>query len=280
MVKFCPTCKKVYPITTTVCPGCHGTNLMRFCQNCKKMVPSGATACPVCGDRDTAEAHTNTQERVKTKKEKKRAFPVFIVLFLLIGSGIATWWFLFSRVNKVTLNHASLNLVEGETATLESKIYPKWSFARETEWSSSSSKIATVDSNGNVTGVKKGTCTIFFTADGHSCGCKITVKKDGTDLAEIYKTIKGDGFYCTLAQDESYIEIDTNPNDEEYYLKDDEGAEYVVKANKALGLPDAVTIKMSQTRALDGRQMETYEDITISWTYHPDHGLDVLYEVR
>jgi hypothetical protein len=33
---------------------------------------------------------------------------------------------------------------------------------------------------------------------------------------------------------------------------------------------------MEQTRALDGRQSETWEDFSASWTYHPDNGLDVL----
>jgi len=145
---------------------------------------------------------------------------------------------------------------------------------------SSNESVATVDETGKVTAIKKGLCAIIYTADGMTSGCHITVKKDGIDLAEVYKAIGGEGYYCKLARDESYLMIDTNPEDEEYYLKESVGAQYVIKANMELNLPEAVTPKMGQTRALDGRQPETYEDIEVSWTYHPDTGLEVLYEVR
>lgn len=148
------------------------------------------------------------------------------------------------------------------------------------KWESSDEDIAEVDQEGKVTAKAKGTCYITLSMKGIKKSCDIFVKKEGTDLAEVYKTIKGDGFYCTLARDESYLEIDTNPNDEEYYLKEDIGSAYIIAANEVLGLPDSVAMKMSQTRALDGRQTETYGDITVSWTYHPDNGLDVLYEVK
>lgn len=52
MVKFCPVCKKIHPIGTTVCPNCHSKNLTRFCQNCKKIIPNGMRSCPTCGDAD------------------------------------------------------------------------------------------------------------------------------------------------------------------------------------------------------------------------------------
>ena len=43
-----------------------------------------------------------------------------------------------------------------------------------------------------------------------------------------------------------------------------------------LGTPDAVTAQMQATRALDGMQTATWEDVTARWTYHPDDGLDVI----
>lgn len=48
--------------------------------------------------------------------------------------------------------------------------------------------------------------------------------------------------------------------------------------NKALELPDSLETKMGQTRSIDGRQTEEYDNVTVSWTYHPDKGLEVLYE--
>ena len=102
MVKFCPTCKKIYPISTTVCPGCHGTNLMRFCQNCKKILPPGAISCPGCGDTDTTQIKTGGENQSKgenTKKKKPKIIPIFL-LFLLAGG--AAWWFFFSSLTLPT----------------------------------------------------------------------------------------------------------------------------------------------------------------------------------
>lgn len=279
MVKFCSKCKKILPIEVAFCPTCGNQNLLQFCQNCKKIVPNGMRSCPTCGDGDT-EARTSAQERVKPKKKKKRVFPVFIVLFLLIGAAIAAWWFFFSSVDKVTLGPKEIELTEGETATIEYEISPKWAIPRDVEWESSDEDVAEVNQDGEVTAKEKGKCRITLSMKGFKKSCEIVVKKEGTDLAEVYTNIKGDDFYCTLARDESYMEIDTNPNDEEYYLKEDIGAAYIIVANEALGLPDSIAMKMSQTRALDGRQTETYGDLTISWIYHPDHGLEVLYNVR
>lgn len=46
----------------------------------------------------------------------------------------------------------------------------------------------------------------------------------------------------------------------------------------ALGAPDSVFTKMTQTRALDGLVSESWGHWEASWTYHPDNGLDVLIE--
>lgn len=44
----------------------------------------------------------------------------------------------------------------------------------------------------------------------------------------------------------------------------------------ALDIPDAVMNHMQATRALDGTQTDSWGELTASWTYHPDNGLDVL----
>jgi len=91
--------------------------------------------------------------------------------------------------------------------------------------------------------------------------------------------------YCTftwaeVGEDGSYLFIDTNPYDE-----DDNGLAYpdayyaVENINKALGLPSSLIKEMGETTRLDGKQSRTYEDLglEISWTYHPDDGLEVTY---
>ena len=47
---------------------------------------------------------------------------------------------------------------------------------------------------------------------------------------------------------------------------------------KTLGLPDSLYDEMCETNALMGRQTESYEYYDVSWSYHPDNGLDVIFK--
>jgi len=44
----------------------------------------------------------------------------------------------------------------------------------------------------------------------------------------------------------------------------------------AIPVPSYVTSRMDQTRALDGMQREKFDTYDISWSYHPDNGLDIV----
>ncbi len=44
-----------------------------------------------------------------------------------------------------------------------------------------------------------------------------------------------------------------------------------------LDVPDSTIAKIEGTRALDGTQSDTYDDITVQWSYHPDNGLDLIF---
>ena len=60
-----------------------------------------------------------------------------------------------------------------------------------------------------------------------------------------------------------------------------EGAlEAIQYANKEFGFSGAVYSKMMETSALMGRQSEENDKYRVSWTYHPDDGLEVTYEKK
>lgn len=59
------------------------------------------------------------------------------------------------------------DVMESTTTQLSVKAYPS-SASKKVTWRSSNTKIATVDSSGRVTGVKKGTCTIYATSTVNS----------------------------------------------------------------------------------------------------------------
>lgn len=87
-----------------------------------------------------------------------------------------------------------------------------------------------------------------------------------------------------------YFCIDTYPDEYERMdellvalLKDDaqEGAlEAIRYANRELGFNGSVYNDMLETTALMGRQHEENDKYEVSWTYHPDDGLEVTYEKK
>lgn len=46
-----------------------------------------------------------------------------------------------------------------------------------------------------------------------------------------------------------------------------------------VNVPASVRSKMYATRSLDGRQSGEWDDISASWSYHPDDGLDLILEL-
>ena len=67
---------------------------------------------------------------------------------------------------------------KGDSITLKATIKPAETTDKTLSWTSSNSKVATVDENGNVTAKKEGTCVITTTTSNiKKAKCKITVKK-------------------------------------------------------------------------------------------------------
>ena len=77
---------------------------------------------------------------------------------------------------KVKLNKTKATVAKGRTLTLKATMTPSSSTDKLT-WTSSNKKVATVDKNGKVKALKKGTVTITVkSASGKKATCKIIVK--------------------------------------------------------------------------------------------------------
>ncbi|KSU81708.1 Uncharacterized conserved protein YjdB, contains Ig-like domain [Fictibacillus enclensis] len=79
----------------------------------------------------------------------------------------------------IILSKPSLSLIVNNTASLKATIAPSTATNKEVSWTSSNTKVAAVDANGNVKGNKAGTATITATAKGNSAVKKsitVTVK--------------------------------------------------------------------------------------------------------
>ncbi len=47
----------------------------------------------------------------------------------------------------------------------------------------------------------------------------------------------------------------------------------------ALEMPTSIVTKIENTRALDGTQSDSWDGIEVSWSYHPDTGIDMVLEL-
>lgn len=91
-----------------------------------------------------------------------------------------------------------------------------------------------------------------------------------------------DDLTVSVAEDGSYMTIDNNPLNLKggSIIWNDAGLKHVKLTNRSLGLPDWLYEEMANTRAIDGRQKEIFKDVTVTWSYHPNQGLEVIYRTN
>ncbi|MBQ8070492.1 MAG: Ig-like domain-containing protein [Bacteroidales bacterium] len=115
-------------------------------------------------------------------------------------------------VTSVSLDKKSLHLNKGGSYTLNATIYPSNATVRTISWTSSNASVASVDSNGKVTGTGAGEATITAEADGVSATCEIRVKLP-------FESLSLDKTSVTMTEGESSsIMAIVKPSDAEYTM--------------------------------------------------------------
>jgi ribosomal protein L40E len=255
-----------------------------FCVKCGAEVAPGNVFCPKCGhkvgeklaaDNTSSQANTNLQP----KAPKKKMIGIIIGALVAIAAIVAI--ILFARgvqAKDITLNKKNASVKVGEIVSLSYTINPSDTKDKTVTWTSSNELIAQVN-GGTITGVNEGDCTITVsTKNGKTDTCTITVLPAGPDLPALYNEYCTSTF-ATVANDGSYLSVDTNPDDEDEYF-DYEAYAAIVAINEALGLPESVLNRMNQTRSMDGIQSYSTDELEITWTYHPDKGMEVNYTIK
>ncbi len=212
-------------------------------------------------------------------KQIKRVSMIFTILACVITSIFTLTACGKVAVENVVLDKSTATIKVEETLQLIGTVIPNDATESTISWQSSANTVATVSASGLVTGIGEGTCTITASADGKFAVCVITVKKKAPDLRALYNALS-DKYGWTLGSDGSYLSADTNIYDLDDYTNT--SIAYSIKdMNEDLGLPDSLWNDMLQTTWSMGKQQETYESIGIkvSWTYHPDKGLEVTYKL-
>ncbi len=72
----------------------------------------------------------------------------------------------------------------------------------------------------------------------------------------------------------TYVELST------FDKKQSDSLDGIKFINEKLGFTDALYSKMLQTTTLMGRQTKEKNKYRVNWTYHPNQGLEVMYEKK
>lgn len=94
--------------------------------------------------------------------------------------------------------------------------------------------------------------------------------------------------WCIFGEDGSYMRLDTNPDDIDsddftysyYQFILDPANTAIAAVNKKLGFSDALKRRMDETTWSQGLRTESNGRYKVSWTYHPNKGLEVIYEIK
>lgn len=108
-------------------------------------------------------------------------------------------------VTGISVSSTSLNLIEGETATLSATVSPADADNKKVEWTTSDAAIATVDAGGKVSAIKAGSASVTATTvDGKKqavCKVEVAAKKVPMTKVTLDKTsatvVEGEAFSLT-----------------------------------------------------------------------------------
>lgn len=244
---------------------------MIVCAHCGQQIEKNHSFCPSCGKK------VGTKKIDGLKSNKKMMFGLGIAALVVLV-------FIFSKSGgpqSIELEYDNATIEQGKVGFLDYTIYPEDINVEDIHltWTSSNPSVITVSETGTIVACSTGTSTITVRTDnGKKDECVITVTQAKTNLKSVFD-LYCDDQWATVASDGSYLSIDTNPQDSAYNYHEEEAIKGIYLVHSALDIPDSVIEKMSRTNALSGIQSTTHGDIEISWSYHPDNGLEIIYEV-
>lgn len=285
--KICPNCKAYLTDGQKFCPNCGAIveeklPQMLTCMNCGTEVPSETKFCPKCGVSMIPHSNTAFKENTNNTNNKNKLFLIVSIISIVVIAAIIILCFALRKipVEDIVLSETKIELNEKETKNISCTVYPQNATDKKVTWTSSDNSVATINSYGMITAVGKGSCTITAKSGDQRATISVTVKAK-IDFNKLYKEISSSVRYgFSVAGDGSYLSADTNVYDlDDYFNYDIRDA--ITELHEKMGLPESLDEDMWQTTWSMGKQHETFENIgiTVSWTYHPDKGLEVTYKL-
>jgi hypothetical protein len=89
------------------------------------------------------------------------------------------------------------------------------------------------------------------------------------------------------ARDDCHVPVSAVGDDGATLILDHKGEEdasglsidQIVCVLLAVDMPDALVARLDSTRAMDGVQTGSWPGYTVTWSYHPDSGVDLILEL-
>lgn len=180
-----------------------------------------------------------------------------------------------NSVDSIDATEYEVTLYVDDVYKIDYVILPQEKADKKVKWEVIPAGIVSVDENGNVKALAEGKAQVVLSV-GNKTDVVDIIVKSGPDFQKIFDEFC-ESEYATVASDGSYLTIDTNPDNIDDYTN--YSAYFAIgDVNEALGLPEALMEKMNKTRALDGTREEEFDEVRVTWQYHPDNGLSVTYE--
>ena len=138
---------------------------------------------------------------------------------------VCEWDMTKSKASGIRINKASTFVYYKASTTLK-----LINTTKKASWSTSNKKIATVNSNGKVTGVGTGTCTITAKIGTKKYNCKVTVKDRNVAATSTFKVYGGGYFLKGVSSAQATFKLKSyNANKVTVYIKNSTGTTVYTK---------------------------------------------------
>lgn len=109
-------------------------------------------------------------------------------------------------VSGISLSKSSWNAICGMAVPLSATVFPESALDKSVRWNSTDSSVATVSSEGVVTAVSPGTCTIEVTTNdgGFTANCEVAVKESHIEAIDLGLTVKWASFNVGATKPEEF----------------------------------------------------------------------------
>lgn len=222
-------------------------NNKSFCPQCGFTL-DGQNYCPVCGCKITNNVTMNIAGNAENKKSQDKKVVIMLGVLIALLVVICAYFF----INNTIMPSIYYNI---GVEALEDDNYDKAIayFQKANGYKDSKNKIENAEEMKEIVAANE------------------AFEKQKDKMSSAYKLCTSSG--TKLSYDGLSITVDSSSK------YDKEGVADIVMVIYALGLPESLVDEMSSTNALMGRQTRTYNGIEVSWSYHPDNGLDAIFKI-